>query len=123
MATSPALSVGGRLVTERIIGASTLQEGTGIELPAALFQRLGGQLTSVGMFFGVYEMAPLFPTGEAASTSRKTELYTQVLAATVGQNVTIQNLKSRVTISFKPQNIEGRVSYAVLKIRREFSEM
>ena len=97
-------------MTERNIGTNTLREGTGIELPASLFQGLGVQLTSVGIFFGLYETATLFPTGGTTSDSRTTEIYSQVLAATVGQNLTIQNLESPVTISFKPQNLEGKVS-------------
>ena len=102
-------AVDGKLVTERI---NTLREGTGIELPASLFQQLGDQLTgsSVGIFFGLYETATLFPTGGTSSDSRTTEIYSQVLAATVGHNLTIQNLESPVTISFKPQKLEGKVS-------------
>ena len=102
------------MVTERNVGASTLlQEGALIELPASLFQQLGQQPTSVGIFFGLYETASLFPVGETTltPTGRTTKIYSQVLAATVGQNLTIQNLESPVTISFKPQNIEGKVSY------------
>ena len=97
-------------MTERI---NTVREGTGIELPASLFQRLklGDPLmSSVGIFFGLYETATLFPTGGTTSDSRITEIYSQVLAATVGQNLTIQNLESPVTISFKPQKLEGKVS-------------
>ena len=99
------------MVTENI-GANTLPEGTAIDLPASLFERLGNlKLTSVGIFFGLYETASLFPVGETNSTSRTTEIYSQVLAATVGQNLTIQNLKQPVIVSFKPQNIEGKVNY------------
>ena len=103
-------------MTERNTETNSLREGTGIELPASLFQRLGDQLSGVGIFFGLYETATLFPTGGANSDSesRTTEIYSQVLAATVGQNLTIQNLESPITISFKPQNLEGKVSSTLL---------
>ena len=102
-------------MTER---TNSLQEGTGIELPASLFQRLGDQLTgsSVGIFFGLYETATLFPTGGTSSDSRTTKIYSQVLAATVGHNLAIQNLESPVTISFKQQKLEGIVSSTLFLI-------
>ena len=95
-------------MTER---TTSLREGTGIELPASLFQQFGDQYSSIGIFFGLYETATLFPTGGTTSNSesRTTEIYSQVLAATVGHNLTIQNLESPVTISLKPQNLEGKV--------------
>jgi hypothetical protein len=92
------------------IGTNTLREGTGIELPGSLFEQLDDQLTSVGIFFGLYETASLFPTGGTTSTSRTIEIYSQIVAATVGQNLTIQNLEPPVKISFEPQKIDGRVS-------------
>ena len=67
-------------------------------------------MSSVGIFFGLYETATLFPTGGTTSDSMTTEIYSQVLAATVGQNLTIQNLEPPVIISFKPQKLEGKVS-------------
>lgn len=105
-------------MTERI---NSLQEGTGIELPASLFQRFGDQFNSVGIFFGLYETATLFPTGGTSSDSesRTTEIYSQVLAATVGHNLIIQNLESPVIISFKPQNPEGKVSSTLLTLMDE----
>ena len=106
-------------MTERNTETNSLREGTGIELPASLFQRLGDQLSSIGIFFGLYETATLFPIGGTTSDSRITEIYSQVLAATVGQNLTIQNLESPVTISFKPQNPEGKVSSILLILINE----
>ena len=92
-------------------GADTLQGEAAIDLPASLFRdQWLGDRTSIGIFFGLYETASLFPTGEIKSTSRTTEIYSYVLAATVGQNLSIKDLKDPVVISFKPQNKEGRVS-------------
>ena len=103
-------SVGGKFVTtEGNIGTNTVEEDAVIDLPASLFQRLGDR-TSVGMFFGLYETASLFPVEETNSTLRNTEVYSRVLAATIGQNVPIQNLEEPVTITLKSLDKEGKVS-------------
>ena len=104
-------SVGGTLLTtstERNSGMNSFQEDAAIDLPAQLFRQLSDH-TSVGMFFGLYEIPSLFPIGGTNSTSRKTEIYSRVLAATVGQNITIKNLKETVNITFRPLEKKGKV--------------
>ena len=83
-------------------------EDAAISLPPSLFVNTG----DVGMFFGLYRTATLFPITGQSSGGREIRVFSHVLAATVGQNVNISNLKDRVTIAFKsqPTTEEGLVS-------------
>ena len=96
-------------------GADTLQRDAAVDLPASLFHKLDDR-TSIGIFFGLYETASLFPIGGKNSSLRTTELYSQVLAVTVGKNLTIQNLEHPIVVLFKTHNKEGRVSKIYLHI-------
>ena len=98
------------MITEGNAGINIPLEGSAIVLPASLFQQLGNG-TNVGIFFGLYETASLFPVKGANFSSKREEVYSHVLAATIGQNLTIQNLEEPVNITFKVQSEEGRVSY------------
>ena len=89
------------------------QQDAAISLPASLFKRITS--ANVGVFFGLYKNATLFPVdGEKAdnSASRRTQVGSQVLAATVGQNVSLQNLAQTesVTVVLRLQYKEGTVS-------------
>ena len=90
-----------------------------IRLPASLFQRVKDRANNayVGVFFGRYETATLFPVGGASvnsSAPRQIQVCSQVLAATVGQNTNLQNLEQSVTLMFRLQSKEGVVSYCCL---------
>ena len=89
-----------------LVGQLSPQQVASIHLPASLFAILNDS-TQVGVFYGIYENSTLFPVREtSASTSalRETQVHSVVLAATVGQNVTIQNLTDFVTVAFRLQN-------------------
>ena len=81
-----------------------------IRLPPSLFEELNN-LPNVGVFFGRYEMPTLFPVGGSSSNgARRTQVGSQVVAATVGQNLPLQNLSEPVTITLKLQTGVGLVS-------------
>ena len=90
---------------------------TAIRLPASLFERIKDRANAyVGVFFGRYETATLFPVGEASvnsSAPRQIQVCSQVLAATVGQNMSLQNLEHPVRVMFRLLNHckGGVVSY------------
>jgi hypothetical protein len=85
------------------------QQDAAITLPPSLFETLTDR-PSVGVFFGRYEMSSLFPVGRNASNGRLPQIGSQVVAATVGQNLPLQNLPEPVTVTLKPQIREGLVS-------------
>ena len=86
-----------------------------IHLPPSLFKTLG----DVGIYFGLYETQALFPiSGVASNDRRHPQIFTRIIAATVGQNLNISNLSEPVTITFRPQIIEGMVCFPSLHCLR-----
>ena len=85
------------------------QQDAVIRLPPSLFEELNN-LPNVGVFFGRYETSILFPLDRMSSNGRQTQVGSQVLAATVGQNLSLRNLSEPVTITLKLQTREGLVS-------------
>ena len=82
-----------------------------INLPQSVFQQINDS-ENVGVFFGRYEAATLFPVDGGSSTSsarRQAQVCSRVLAATVGQNVSIQNLEEPITVLLRLQSKEGMV--------------
>lgn len=70
-----------------------------INLPASLFNHV--TMPSVGMFFGLYENATLFPVGGAStdsSASRQPQVCSHILSATVGQNIDFRELNSEDSV-------------------------
>ena len=86
----------------------TNEENVAIYLPPSLFEKTG----DVGMFFGIYKTATLFPVTEALNSSvgRQEQVFSNILAATVGQNLNISNLDQPITIAFRTQPSEVMVS-------------
>ena len=85
------------------------QQDAVITLPPSWFETLTDR-PRVGVFFGRYETSSLFPVGRNASNGRLPQIGSQVVAATVGQNLPLQNLLEPVTVTLKPQIREGLVS-------------
>lgn len=83
-------------------------EDAAVHLPPSLFENTG----DVGMFFGLYRTATLFPVSGQSSGGRELRVFSHIVAATVGQSLDISNLKDCVTIVFKsqPTTEEGLVS-------------
>lgn len=88
----------------------SMNEDVAIHLPPSLFENIG----DVGMFFGVYKVATLFPTGGMTSSGRQQQVFSRILAATVGQNMKIVNLYQPVTIAFRPQSTGEMVSNYII---------
>ena len=79
-------------------------------MPPSVFEQLNN-LPNVGVFFGRYETSALFPVRRNSSnTGRRTQVGSQVLTATVGQNMPLRNLSEPVTITFNLQTRQGMVS-------------
>ena len=97
-------------------GQLSPERNASIRLPASLFRRIKDH-ANVGVFFGRYETATLFPVGGASinNVSRQTQVCSQVLAATAGQNISLQSLEQPVTVTFRLQCKEGMVNYIVYK--------
>ena len=74
------------------------QQDAAIRLPPSLFEELNN-LPNVGIFFGRYENSTLFPVRRNITNGRLTQVGSQVLAATVGQNLPLRNLPEPVTIT------------------------
>ena len=90
-------------------GQLSPQQDAAIRLPPSLFEELNN-LPNVGVFFGRYETSTLFPVGRNISNGRQTLVGSQVLAATVGQNLSLRNLPEPVTVTLKLQTREVLVS-------------
>lgn len=88
------------------------QQDAAVNLPRSVFQQINDS-ENVGVFFGRYEAATLFPVeGRSAISNtarRQAQVCSRVLAATVGQNVSIQNLEEPVTVLLRLQSKEGMV--------------
>lgn len=99
-----------------IPGQLSPYQDAGISLPASLFTKINSsKMTNIGMFFGFYENATLFPVGEQSASGREmvqTQVCSRVLAATLGQNINIRNLKPEesVIVTFRLSNKTNIVS-------------
>ena len=92
------------------------QQGASVSLPASLFQTIKNG-SNVGVFYGIYNSSILFPVsasqGNDISAVRQTQLVSNVVAVTVGQNdMTFENLPQPVRIVLGLQKKEGIVSKA-----------
>ena len=87
-----------------------------IHLPASLFKRIDDS-ANVGMFFGLYDSATLFPVRRENSSIRQTQVCSHVFAATVGQNMSFQNLEQSVIVTFRLQDKERMVSRITYYLR------
>ena len=92
-------------------GQLSPEQDAAISLPDSLFQVVNDS-GNVGVFFGLYQTSILFPVGGGSTDSnapRQPQVCSQVLAATVGQNMSLQNLEQSVTVTFRLQEKEGMV--------------
>ena len=92
----------------------SIEQGANISLPPSLFQTINSS-TNVGVFYGIYNSSTLFPVaapqGNDTSADRQTQVVSNVVAVTVGQNdMTFENLPQPVTIVLGLQKEEGMVS-------------
>ena len=85
-----------------------------IHLPASIFKQ--PDRTDIGTFVGFYETTSLFPVSGTNNTSRLEQVCSNVVTATVGHNITIQNLQESVTITFRTQNKRALVGYITFLI-------
>ena len=111
------IDISGKPDREHVIpGHLFPEQNAAISLPASLFNSISTvDMNNVGMFFGLYENATLFPVGRESSTKSKTshtQVCSGVLAATVGQAISIQDLSpdESVMVTFRLQNKLGIVS-------------
>jgi hypothetical protein len=88
------------------------QQNAAIYLPASLFAQITDQ-ADLGIAVGYYETATLFPITSSSSDEgpRQTQVYSNVITATVGHSRPIDNLEERVTIAFRLQGMADVVSY------------
>ena len=95
------------LLDQTMPGQLSPQQDAAIRLPPSLFETINNR-PNIGIFFGRYEVATLFPVSRGNNngeqTSRQTQVGSQVLAATVGQNLPLQNLSEPITVTLKLQN-------------------
>ena len=80
-------------------GRLSSRQDAAISLPASLFQNITDR-EDVGIFFALYNTSTLFPVdgGINRNASRRREMGSRVLAATVGPGLNFQNLTENVTI-------------------------
>ena len=80
-------------------GQLSPQQDAAISLPASLFQTITDR-EDVGIFFALYNTSTLFPVngGINRNASRRREVGSRVLAATVGPGLNFPNLAENVTI-------------------------
>ena len=108
----PVLASGDQ-VTQMFPGQVSMQQDIdAISLPQSLFQTLNDSANNIGVFYGLYETATLFPVGGGntdTSAPRQLQVCSHVLATTVGQNVTIRNLEEPVTVMLRLREKEGMV--------------
>ena len=82
------------------------QQTAAIRIPPSLFQTGSlGNSTNVGVFFGLYERGTFFSAGGRNLTAgQQLQLRSNVLAATVGQDMPFKNLTQRVKVLFRLHN-------------------
>ena len=81
----------------------TLQTAA-INLPPSLFAIINDH-PNVGVFFALYNNSILFPVngGRITDQTRRPEVVSNVLAATVGPGIIFQNLEENVTVVLRVQ--------------------
>ena len=91
------------------------QQDASISLPPPLFERLSDK-DNASVFFVHYEKTTLFPVGEGSKSSqddstKKTEVGSSVVAATVAFGVEFQDLEDdmKVTVVLRLTKTEGKV--------------
>ena len=95
------------------------QQNVSIILPPSLFTRLSDEHDAVGLVFGVYKTATLFPVvGETADGNRSTvkAIGSNIVLANVGAGsdiIDFQNLDDPVTITLRIQTSSEIVSMHV----------
>lgn len=100
-------------VVER--GELSSQLNGAVDLPASLFERIDDS-PNIGIFFAFYESPSLFPVGrdtDIPSSPIQNVVGSQVLAATVGSDINLQNLSEAVTIVLRLQVPKGSVSQSI----------
>lgn len=83
--------------------------GNSISLPSSLFQRVKSNTNSIGIVFTLYEAATLFPVGESSRSSNNqtmTQVGSQIIAASVGENIEFEDLEDPVTVVLQLENQE-----------------
>ena len=85
-------------------GQLTSQQTAAINLPASLFAIINDR-ANVGVFFALYNTSILFPVngGRNRTQPMRSEVVTDVLAATVGPGIVFQNLEENVTVVLRVQ--------------------
>ena len=80
------------------------QQTAAINLPASLFAIINDR-PNVGVFFALYNTSLLVPVngGSNRDDSMRSEVVTDVLAATVGPGIVFQNLEENVTVVLRVQ--------------------
>lgn len=79
---------------------------TSITLPSSLFQRINSSSNMTGLVFTHYEASTLFPVGEHIRSSNNltvTQVGSQIIAATIGQDIEFEDLRDPVTITLHIQ--------------------
>ena len=87
-----------------IPGQLAPQQTAAINLPASLFAIINDR-PNVGVFFALYNTSVLFPVNGGSNRDQpvRTEVVTDVLAATVGPGIVFQNLEENVTVVLRVQ--------------------
>ena len=87
-----------------IPGQLAPQQTAAINLPASLFAIINDR-PNVGVFFALYDTSVLFPVngGTDRDETRRSEVVTDVVAATVGPGIIFQNLEENVTVVLRVQ--------------------
>lgn len=91
------------------------QEDTSISLPPSLFnnQNIPLDYPNIGIAFGNYYIATLFPVGGERAGSiggRQTQVGSNIVSAIVGRGIEFKNLLEPVTSRFRLQISQGKVS-------------
>lgn len=79
-----------------------------ISLPSSLFQQIKRNTNTTGLVFTLYESAILFPVDGNTNSNNQTmtQVGSQIIAASVGQNIEFEDLKDPVTVILQVENQE-----------------
>lgn len=97
------------------------QEDTSISLPPSLFnnQNISLDHPNIGIAFGNYYIATLFPVGEERAGSiggKQTQVGSNIVSAIVGRGIEFEKLLEPVTTRFRLQISQGKVSRISIKL-------
>ena len=93
---------------EVVPGQLPAQFDAAIGLPASLFQQINDRLI-VGLFFAHYDVPTLFPVAgesDGSALPRQTVVGSDIIAATVGPGLNLQNLIEPVVVLLRLQVAE-----------------